>query len=257
MYDFSSLTVDLHIKLMGNSNPLSRPSDYLESIGSCVEEARAELVDEARRRLFINAAVVSSLAYSDQPNEKLLQLTGADHDIYMAQRCIFPVGQNQNYIVATTIEEDVIFIGLRGTQGPHVGDWTRNLSLLPMAVDGGHIHTGFWHCAKEVSTQLLQELVSKGKKIVITGHSKGAAAAIALLLYMLCNPLLFNEQFILDQVECVAFAPPLLGDRQLAEFVHSKRWGHLFHSIVNYVSYIISATVALKAIIVKNYAHSF
>eukprot|EP01035_Chromulina_nebulosa_P026185 gene26185-34249_t len=225
---------------MGNSSSQSRPSAYLENIGSQVEKAESELIDNTR--LFLNAAVVSALAYSDDPNEMLSRLTGVDHDITVAQKCVFrgdasiaDQQQQQHYIVATNREEDVVFVGLRGTRGSHIGDWSRNLNLMPVDVDGGRIHSGFRQCAKEVHTHVLSELIAqdKKKKIVITGHSKGGAVATALLLLMLTSPLHFHVPEIKDRVMCVAFAAPLLADQHMAEYVKSNSWGHLFHSIVN------------------------
>jgi energy-converting hydrogenase Eha subunit A len=86
---------------------------------------------------------------------------------------------------------------------------------------------------------MLHYYVESGKKLVITGHSKGAAVAQAVLLQILLSPLEFDQDKVRKNVTCIVFAPPMLADDSLAAFIKARGWGSLFHSVINQVAGIL------------------
>lgn len=223
---------------MGNNNSKSDrlPDSYIENLDKRVSYSSSADISPELRQKFTNAHVVAYLAYSDNPHQALQQLGNIGHTIRLARKANPWIPEaNQQYIVASNIDDTEVWIGLRGSTDV-LKDWQRNFSLLPVPLAEGKIHCGFHACASEVYTKFISHLVSQGKRVIITGHGKGGATAQALTISLLLNAFEINTADINASVECIAIAAPLIIDSKLGDFVRSKKWDHIFHSIVNEVT---------------------
>jgi hypothetical protein len=123
------------------------------------------------------------------------------------------------------------------------GDWLKNFSFFPRKnkktsiplyttlVNNGFVHSGFY-ISYQQGASTIQDFIKQHyfnvEKIIITGHSKGAAlvAVCALDLYLTFTKLsLTNRAYqsnFLAKIECYAFSSPRVVNKTFAQFIDDK-----------------------------------
>lgn len=112
---------------------------------------------------------------------------------------------------------DASVVVWRGTKTAK--EWLEDLTETPIEVAGlGHVHLGFWVGVSQIAHEIEDELRRANKpKIIVTGHSLGAARAV-----LFAAKLKVQDGF--QNVEWVSFAMPRPGFRTLAEVAVGGHW---------------------------------
>ena len=145
---------------------------------------------------------------------------------------VFTGGSDQidaGYVAETA--DDWVFTVFRGTLPPFEGDFWRwiddwlndfRIGPVPRTVDGtiyGQAETGFASAVLDLWPQVMAALqrldLGPKKGIIVTGHSKGAAASF------LAASLLKGQYFRNLLVEACGFAPPLVTDTAFRDNYHA------------------------------------
>uniref|UniRef100_A0A0G4FGP7 Fungal lipase-type domain-containing protein n=1 Tax=Chromera velia CCMP2878 TaxID=1169474 RepID=A0A0G4FGP7_9ALVE len=101
----------------------------------------------------------------------------------------------------------------------------------------GCVHAGFWERARMIPRVPFMDHLSRGGRLVLTGHSQGSAVAEVALLRLMNDPGWKPEY--LRQVLFVGFASPLVYDKKFAADHLFERlfsdipYTHVFHHFVN------------------------
>ena len=140
------------------------------------------------------------------------------------------VGPNKpRYFVAIDRIQEALIISLRGSMS--ASDWMTSLDAYYLPYKDGYVHTGFYQAGIWVKDNLLKRYVelvrtSIYKKIILVGHSLGAASAgLAKILY--------EEEFPDETdvtLECFCFGVPPSMPKEFNE-VYTKRTKG-FYSII-------------------------
>lgn len=95
---------------------------------------------------------------------------------------------------------DTVYIAVRGSA--NLTDWTSNLKAVFRAAYWGILaHRGFVHAARGLEELILDACAERiGKRIVLTGHSRGGAVAVLSAAAV--------SQYLQQQVEVVTFGQP-------------------------------------------------
>ena len=142
----------------------------------------------------------------------------------------FGVGQLRADILTDIEDQDLLIIAIRGSANN--GNWLANIdarkvnSTILISTDGSdqaQVHAGFAR-ASETLTPAIQEAIPAGKRVIITGHSLGAAIALFVA------PRLVQAGITVDRV--VTFGCPRVGDANyLIDW--TDRVGPVAHRYVN------------------------
>jgi len=115
----------------------------------------------------------------------------------------FEVNENIEYYIG--MKEGTMYIFLRGSD--EWKDWAQNLDTNSIDIDDGQMHLGFFEDNKRIEDHCY--LAMKGvQKIVIAGHSKGAAQALILTYFA-------QKKFPGKDIYCVAVASPKCMSKKL------------------------------------------
>lgn len=148
-------------------------------------------------------------------------------------------GNDHQLIIATI--GPLTFVVFRGTELLNMADWLEDarFALVPldeMAGIAGEVHDGFWRgvaskkvrsagnrCNAEIVLDILakHQLTNAGR-LVITGHSLGAALATTFAAYLL-------RHGRGDAIQCIyTFGQPRIGDRELVGALADKLGDRMF-----------------------------
>lgn len=140
-------------------------------------------------------------------------------------------------VLQTLITEDTVYLALRGSHTNlmsdfwHViHDWTSNLNCseepvpwLQIHAQQLKLHKGFATCGTDlICTPLFDQLLQQadGKRLVLTGHSRGGALATVLFLYLMASDHTDGPSPTSPTaVECITFAAPLLATQQVGHWL--------------------------------------
>lgn len=106
-----------------------------------------------------------------------------------------------------------VFVVFRGTEFDNLRDWMTNLDCKLIPWEKGRVHHGFWKDVDSVILNILSGLTKyrlSGKKIIITGHSQGAADASILF-----GEMAMRYNFVPDY--CFPIESPRVMDREAVE----------------------------------------
>ncbi|KAI0769615.1 alpha/beta-hydrolase [Trametes elegans] len=150
------------------------------------------------------------------PNVKVLTGGGDDGDI-------------PNFFVAHDVDQDTIVVAHQGTEPKNflsvlndikIGQVDADTKILPNATDDVKLHDGFSDAQARTADIVLSTVQSAlestgSKKVVVTGHSLGAAIASidGMMLRMKLDPSIF--------VNTVVFGLPRVGNQAWADLVDS------------------------------------
>ncbi|KAJ4841536.1 hypothetical protein Tsubulata_001740 [Turnera subulata] len=156
-------------------------------------------------------------------------------------------------------DPNLIVVAFRGTVPYDAYGWCTDIDLSWYELEGvGKIHRGFMEAlglqkngwpndidqgsdrsyAYYALRQTLKDILQKNEKakLIVTGHSLGAALAILFVSVLAIH----EEAFLLDRLEGVyTFGQPRVGDRQFGEFMKDK----LKRYDVRYLRYVYSSDI--------------
>ena len=118
----------------------------------------------------------------------------------------------QEYIVLRNEEQAITIFAFRGTEPTSTLDWLRDLDFTPNEVTINDrkvwVHSGFHRRFRNVSDDIEKELKAtpENHKIIITGHSLGAAVAAVAAPYF--------HQWGYPSDAVILFANPLVADKR-------------------------------------------
>lgn len=93
-------------------------------------------------------------------------------------------------------------------------------------------HRGFYEesqkLLKDLPQGLIQRLIDKGHRVVLTGHSLGGALASLVALHHLQSGMCGRA----NNLRCITFGCPLIGNTQLRRIIERCGWTSVFHHVV-------------------------
>lgn len=111
-------------------------------------------------------------------------------------------------------------------QAGHEPIWMESLALAADEQAKPSAHRGFLRRARSVDIeQLYHQAQSQGRRMVLCGHSLGGAVAKLCTLHLLRQ---LPSQPSPDELRCICFATPAVGNTALARLVESKGWAQYF-----------------------------
>ena len=125
--------------------------------------------------------------------------------------------------------EEAVWVTFRGTEFDNLNDWATNLDCRFRMTPWGAVHKGFRDDVESVEFDVGAQLVEAtidNKKIIISGHSQGAADAEQFMMKR-CD--IFPD---LNQL-CIAIAPPRSMSKIAAYNFGVIHWSKVFHIINN------------------------
>lgn len=107
---------------------------------------------------------------------------------------------------ATSLDGELTILAYRGTQADRPKDLITDLMAWRTPLAGGaKVHTGFWLAYRELAEKIDPWLAkARPKRLVVTGHSLGAAMATIMAA-------------VHEEAELVTFGCPLVGNREFAD----------------------------------------
>ena len=141
-----------------------------------------------------------------------------------------------------TYHEETMYIAFKGTEMTSTEDWAVNLDIEMIShpnvkywPSDVKFHKGFLDiatmCAKQL-TQIIEK--NRPQKIIVTGHSKGAA--VSALVYLTLAAEKFAGKFPGISFHNITFALPMFANEALKKFIEetsSKLDEEMFHFVVS------------------------
>ena len=145
----------------------------------------------------------------------------------------------------TVAPDGTVFVAFRGTQVTSLRDIFADVAALPVRWAGeGRVHWGFWNCYRNLRESVDSWMVEAGgERLVVTGHSLGAAVATLMAalheraeLVTFGSPRVGNQAFVdrfaervarryVDCVDGVPRLPPPIGYSHLEEMIYIDHRG--------------------------------
>lgn len=170
------------------------------------------------KNLFKISIKLASLAYYDSEYiKKEIEILGLQNFEFLENK----ETDTQLFICNNS---EFVFVSVRGTST--FSDWMTNLKTEFILFPYGMIHKGFWRDAEsiytEVSCSLIKHILVE-RKLVLTGHSQGAAVACALSLKL-------HPTYKLHSI--IHFGCPRIVDRKAALKI-TELLPSVYHRFVN------------------------
>ena len=192
------------------------------------EHAR-EKIDRELGCEMVNACVASALSYHSNPCDGLRNM--AHHKLAHDLKYIRSGSKinEQSFIITANANETVYYIACRGTVDMKDVLADINAIALPQ-MEGGLLHRGFLSRASTIPVRAIAELLDRGKRVVITGHSLGGAVAAVVTTLLLRREVLCPE--LHEHLRCITIASPLFCDKDFASNMCKPGFGRHFHHVV-------------------------
>lgn len=138
--------------------------------------------------------------------------------------------------VAICSKDDIVYVVFRGSSTD--ADWKTNLDYDQVTCKlAGFLHQGFKADVKSVFTAILKSVyphVLAGRKVIITGHSQGAAVASICGIGMLEG---VENGYDMSQVgqnllAVIHYGGPRVSDQECAHYINGH-YPNVFHRVVN------------------------
>ena len=112
-------------------------------------------------------------------------------------------------------------------------DLFSDVNFQTTRVMGGKIHQGFYQRSQQYDGLLgkIKPNLEEGERVVLTGHPLGGAVAQAMALRLLLNDDTNLDAKFYQQILCVSFAAPLVGDKEIANAVDANFRKHFFNYV--------------------------
>lgn len=170
------------------------------------------------KNLFKTSIKLSALAYYDPEYiKKEIEILGFQNFEFIEN-----VETDTQLFICSNPE--FVFVSVRGTST--FADWITNLKTEFVSFPYGLIHKGFWEDSEsvyvQVSCSLIKHILAE-RKLVLTGHSQGAAVACALSLKL-------HPTYKIHSV--IHFGCPRVVDRKAAKKITQLLPG-VYHRFIN------------------------
>ncbi|KAL4243786.1 hypothetical protein ABKN59_010746 [Abortiporus biennis] len=213
--------------------PKSKPSKSSHAHGSSSSKAKGALVSQATiNSKLLQPALFSRVAYCS-PKSVLGLKCGAPCDVLKGmgmkvRRTLGDGGAIPHLVIATDLKTKTIFVAHQGTNPKSLHSIVNDIKIkqvsmnkarFPKAPGGALVHDGFQSTQGKTSKVVLAEVVNLihggFQRVVVTGHSLGAA--IALLDAVMLRMNLPSSV----HVDSVVFGLPRVGNQAFANMVDS------------------------------------
>ena len=136
----------------------------------------------------LNAALISSKAYSDNDDSVSLYING--DGVHFEKKQYFDVDGTEG-VIYYDVTDHILYVAFRGTSG--IKDVSTDINILGKKFLGTKAHRGFVEAFEDVQ-YILEDVIKtlltskfSIKKIIVSGHSLGGALAQLGYLYMHMN----------------------------------------------------------------------
>lgn len=207
---------------MVNSIPehiLEKYPDYVELLLNCTIACRIVYdpnpIDLLKCKPFVNYDhSLNNICYSNQHSSPLLRHISPLNDI--------------RYLIAD-IGQKRILVAFRGSicTSDFIADARINSSSNAYM---GKIHSGFFDRSESVPLNYLIKKLSQGYRLILTGHSLGAAVGSLITTKLILNTEVGGEKS--DNILFIGFGCPLIGDHNFKNNIEKKHKNN-FHFIKN------------------------
>ena len=169
------------------------------------------------KRRILEAITLSELAYENQKKVELALVHKAKH----LKHIDIPSFDIEGFFYET---ENTAWVVIRGTEMTSINDWFTNLDCSFTPTGWGDIHHGFYQDALMAYHSIRDDIAiatARGKEVIFTGHSQGAAVA-TLMFAMHANSISM----------CIPIESPRCFSKAAAE-TFGTMYGHKVFQVIN------------------------
>jgi hypothetical protein len=242
--------------LSPHTEPMSAAVEqYLATLTKHIDRAPSPTVDSNQVQALFDALLCSTLAYAEDPESELRKHVGwgnttsirvvSSHTPWKGAASDGKgqpqlAAEEQPYVIAADSKREHYYFGFRGTanQADAVCD-IKVVSIVPQLHGFGHIHPGTLHSlersitltnsvvgcagflsrAHQAPINLINSLLSQGKKVTLTGHSLGGACAM-IVGHLVLQQSAEVATVHTDNLNCISFGAPFVGDYEFVKGMH-------------------------------------